>query len=68
MKNRMTIGSFFVQPGIEVMDAEADAEHVAIHLLEPDVREVDEAIERAYVDGFQLIICHTPKTWPRGEK
>lgn len=66
MKLNRIIGSFFGQNDIEIYDANSkqDGNAIAIHLLNPDDRELEDAIEQAYRDNFDKIVCHNHKTWP----
>lgn len=44
-----------------------DQNIVAIHLLAPvTTSELDNAFESAERDGFDLIVVHTLRTWPKG--
>ena len=70
MKTRMLISGFFGEPEIEVADATdaKDQNAIAVHLLEPDQDEIDRAVEDAMAQGFELVVCHTKKTWPGVDK
>lgn len=43
-----------------------DCNRIAIHLLHPDSRELEDAVETALKDGFELIVVHNNRTWPKG--
>lgn len=51
--------------GILIVEAKGpiDKQLLGIHLLNPDTRELGNAIEIALKDGFDCIIFHTHKTW-----
>lgn len=42
-----------------------DAERIAIHLLKPTKTELERAMYQAERDGFETIVIHTDKTWPK---
>lgn len=54
------------EAGIRVINAQSkkDAYRVAIHLLEPDCDELEDALYRADRDLFNTIVVHTQQTWP----
>lgn len=37
---------------------------IAIHLLEPDFIEIEQAIYDAVKDNFERVVIHTKLTWP----
>ena len=41
----------------------ADGRRIAIHLLNPNQRDLEDALATAERDGFQLIMLHSNKTW-----
>ena len=44
---------------------EQHASLVAIHLLNPNLNDLGDAIDTAIKDGFFYIVCHNAKTWPK---
>lgn len=49
---------------IENADSAAQCSLNAIHLLNPNIWELTDALDRAERDGFGLILIHTQLTWP----
>ena len=45
-----------------------DAGKIGIHLLNPNINELDEAQNRAISNGFKSIWIHSDKTWPNNQK
>lgn len=52
--------------GIEIKIAKnlKDQNRIAIHLLNPDLDELEDALQTAERDMFPTIVIHTVKTWP----
>lgn len=51
---------------IRVINAQKplDANKIAIHLLNPSLDELEDALFQAEKDLFPTIVLHTVKTWP----
>jgi hypothetical protein len=41
-----------------------DQNKIAIHLLNPELGEIEDALERAIANNFNTIVLHTIATWP----
>lgn len=52
--------------GVKLVVAQSsmDNQRIAIHLLNPDLSEIDDALDQAERDGFEVIVLHTKLTWP----
>ena len=52
--------------GIDILNARTkdDAKIIAIHLLNPDMRALEDAIFQAEKDLFTVIMIHNKQTWP----
>ena len=49
---------------IKVAYKQSNKSAIAIHLLEPDMDEIENSLERAHKEGFDTIMIHTKMTWP----
>ena len=38
---------------------------IAVHLLNPNLEEIEDAIEAAVKDNFETIVIHSVLTWPK---
>lgn len=55
--------------GISIIDAmPGDSNKIGVHVLNPTMFELYDAIETAMKDNYPAIYCHTPFTFNRGEK
>lgn len=68
MSRRQELFNRAADLGIKIIHAQGpkDAERCAIHLLTPDLQEVDEALDRAEIDLWPAIVVHSDLTWPNG--
>lgn len=53
--------------GVSILFASKQADQllVAIHLLNPDLDKLEDALETAAAKGFERIVIHSNATWPR---
>lgn len=49
---------------IQIANKESHTNKIAIHLLNPELSEIESALFDAEKDAFDLIVIHTELTWP----
>lgn len=64
--NRHELFEIAAEMGIKIKIAQKvkDQNAIAIHLLNPEIDEIERALERAERDMFETIMIHTELTWP----
>ena len=66
MYNRDELIEFATDNKILIHNAKTpkDANKIAIHLLNPTLADIADALDGAVRDNFKCIVCHTVLTWP----